>query len=77
MTTDRYSSTNLFSIQGRNALITGGTSGIGFMLAEGLIINGIDTLFITGHESDKTVQEKVSALEAIAHKTSTKCKILG
>jgi short-subunit dehydrogenase involved in D-alanine esterification of teichoic acids len=33
-------SSNLFSLRDKTALITGGSSGIGLMLARGLLING-------------------------------------
>ena len=41
----------LFSVQGRVALITGGTSGVGMMIAKGLVSNGVKT-YVTGLPSD-------------------------
>jgi short-subunit dehydrogenase len=75
MNEDSLTRTNLFGVRGRNALITGATSGIGYMMAEGLIVNGIGTLFITGHRDD--VQEKVLSLQKLADQSHFECKILG
>ncbi|KAH7346811.1 putative short-chain dehydrogenase [Rhexocercosporidium sp. MPI-PUGE-AT-0058] len=41
----------LFSVKGRVALITGGTSGIGLMIAKGLVTNGAK-VYVCGLESD-------------------------
>jgi NAD(P)-dependent dehydrogenase (short-subunit alcohol dehydrogenase family) len=76
MSRDSFVAGNLFSVQGRNALITGATSGIGYMMAEALIINGVETLFITGNDNEDVIQEKVSALQNLAN-TSGGCKVLG
>jgi hypothetical protein len=77
MDKDGLTLTNLFSIQGRNALVTGATSGIGYMMAEGLIVNGVETLFIIGHHADSIVQEKVSSLQKLADDIGLKCKVFG
>ncbi|TVY59421.1 Rhamnolipids biosynthesis 3-oxoacyl-[acyl-carrier-protein] reductase [Lachnellula cervina] len=42
---------NLFSVKGRVALVTGGTSGIGLMIAKGLVTNGAK-VYVCGLESD-------------------------
>lgn len=47
----------LFSLEGKTALVTGGTSGIGRMIAAGLARRGVRT-FITGR--DQAVAEKVA-----------------
>lgn len=49
---DDLISTNLIGIRGRTALITGATSGTGYMMAKGLIVNGIEAVFITGQSDD-------------------------
>ncbi|KAK0103710.1 hypothetical protein ONS95_005717 [Cadophora gregata] len=41
----------LFSVKGRVALVTGGTSGIGLMIAKGLVTNGTK-VYVCGLESD-------------------------
>jgi NADP-dependent 3-hydroxy acid dehydrogenase YdfG len=75
MDADTFTSNNLFSIRGRNALITGATSGIGFMMAQGLIVNGVQTLFITGHDLD--INEKVLILQNLATERKVNCMVLG
>jgi NAD(P)-dependent dehydrogenase (short-subunit alcohol dehydrogenase family) len=52
----------LFDIAGKIALVTGGTSGIGLMIAEGLVRRGVKT-YITGREASRTkeVAERLSA----------------
>jgi hypothetical protein len=75
--TDNLAMANLFGIRGRSALVTGGTSGIGFMMARGLIINGAGTLFITGYEAEKIVQGKISVLQKLADDVGLQCKVSG
>jgi NADP-dependent 3-hydroxy acid dehydrogenase YdfG len=41
----------LFGVQGRVALVTGGTSGVGMMIATGLVSNGVKA-YVTGLASD-------------------------
>ena len=72
-----FAAHNLFGIHGRNALITGATSGIGFMMAEGLIVNGIETLFITGIDNEDVIVEKVSFLQILAENNGQSTTILG
>ena len=52
----------LFSIAGKVALVTGGTSGIGRMIAEGLVARGVRT-YITGRELARTqaVADEIAA----------------
>ncbi|MXO67098.1 SDR family oxidoreductase [Altericroceibacterium endophyticum] len=45
----------LFSLAGKTALITGGTSGIGAMIAQGLVRRGVTT-FITGRDQQRTAE---------------------
>lgn len=77
MDRDNFKKYNLFGIKGRNALITGGTSGIGSMMAEGLIVNGVTQLFITGNEGDVEIKDRIAALQLLADKCGTNCKVLG
>ncbi|KZT65733.1 short-chain dehydrogenase [Daedalea quercina L-15889] len=42
---------NLFSVKGRVALVTGGGTGLGWMIAEGLAVNGA-RVYITGRRKD-------------------------
>lgn len=46
---------NLFSLENKTALITGGTSGIGLMIAQGLVERGVKT-YITGRNADAAQQ---------------------
>jgi NAD(P)-dependent dehydrogenase (short-subunit alcohol dehydrogenase family) len=43
----------LFDISGKIALVTGGTSGIGMMIARGLVARGVRT-YITGRDQNRT-----------------------
>lgn len=43
------------------------------MMADGLIVNGIETLFITGHN----VQEQVSNLQKLADEGHFACTVFG
>lgn len=53
---------DLFSVQGRVALVTGGTSGIGYMIAKGLVEHGAKT-YIVGRNADtcKSIAAELSA----------------
>ncbi|WP_375201502.1 SDR family oxidoreductase [Hyphococcus sp.] len=54
----------LFAVDGKTALVTGGTSGIGLMIARGLVRRGVKT-YITGRDATRTgeLAEKISADE--------------
>lgn len=45
----------LFDIEGKIALVTGGTSGIGLMIARGLVARGVKT-YVSGRDADRTAQ---------------------
>ncbi len=45
----------LFDIGGKIALVTGGTSGIGLMIARGLVARGVRT-YVSGRDAGKTAQ---------------------
>ena len=44
---------HLFDVSGKTALVTGGTSGIGTMIARGLVARGVKT-YITGRDQART-----------------------
>ena len=69
--------TKLFDIQGRNALATGGTSGIGLMMAKGLIANGIGTLYVTGNEPPEVFDQRIRVLHSFAQASGSNCVIYG
>lgn len=43
--------TNLFGLDGKVAVVTGGSRGIGFMIASGLVANGVRT-YITARKAE-------------------------
>ncbi|MBO9670590.1 MAG: SDR family oxidoreductase [Sphingobium sp.] len=45
----------LFDIRGKVALVTGGTSGIGFMIAKGLVARGVKT-YVSGRDAARTAE---------------------
>ena len=47
---------NLFDINGKVALVTGGSRGIGAMIAEGFVKNGVKT-YITSRKSEQCNQK--------------------
>lgn len=46
---------NLFSVKGRVALVTGGSSGIGYMIAKSLVTNGAK-VYIAALAKDEIVE---------------------
>lgn len=54
---------NLFGLQGRIALVTGGGSGIGWMIARGLATNGVK-VYITGRRKQKLEESAASFNES-------------
>ena len=72
-----YAASDLFGIHGRTALITGGTSGIGYMMAEGLVVNGIGILVITGLDDEDVIIQKTKTLQTLADENDQKTVIFG
>ena len=58
---------DLFGVQGRVALVTGGTSGVGMMIAQGLVSNGVKT-YVTGLASDD-IDGAVAKLQRIGRES--------
>ena len=53
---------NLFDVSGRTAIVTGGSRGIGYMIAEGLVRNGAK-VYITSRKAEELDQ----AAEQLGH----------
>jgi NAD(P)-dependent dehydrogenase (short-subunit alcohol dehydrogenase family) len=70
-----FAAANLCGIQGRTALITGGTSGIGFMMAQGLIVNGAKFVIVTGMEPEEEVHRQGKALRQLAMEVGVECRV--
>ncbi|KAL3427898.1 short chain dehydrogenase [Phlyctema vagabunda] len=66
---------SLFGVQGRTALITGGSSGIGLMIARGLVANGC-RVYITALATDP-IQEVVDELREYARSQETGSEVFG
>ena len=60
-------SSNLFSLEGKTAVVTGGTTGIGRALSLGLAEKGADV--IAAARRQQQVDETASAIEALGRKT--------
>ncbi|MBU2341981.1 MAG: SDR family NAD(P)-dependent oxidoreductase, partial [Alphaproteobacteria bacterium] len=60
---------DLFSLEGRTALVTGGSRGIGRMIVEGFLAAGIDRVYITArkggelHETAAELGDKVVPIQ--------------
>ena len=53
--------TNLFSLEGKTALITGGSSGLGLMMAKGLLQNGVRVIIASRqHERCEDALKNIS-----------------
>ena len=59
----------LFSLEGRRALITGSSQGIGFALAKGLAVHGA-AVVLNGRDPGK-IEVAAAELSAVGHKVST------
>jgi NAD(P)-dependent dehydrogenase (short-subunit alcohol dehydrogenase family) len=53
----------LFSVRGKTALVTGGSRGIGYMIAQGLLQAGAETVYISARKAD-AVQAAAQQLSA-------------
>jgi len=63
MSYEHLSAVNLFDVKERVAVITGGGTGLGFIMASTLVVNGAK-VYITGRRPDK-LRESVDKLNAI------------
>lgn len=63
------------NVDGKTALITGGTRGLGYEIAEYFISNGISTLIITSRKADACKAAK-STLEEFANSHGRRVKII-
>jgi len=66
--TDTLSISALFSLQGKSALVTGGSSGIGLMMVEGLLRNGVKVYMVS--RSEKRCLEAMQGLQGLGECTA-------
>lgn len=64
-----------FNVNGKVAVVTGGTRGLGLYCAEALVENGADTVVITSRKADACESAK-KELEEVAAAKNKKCKII-
>jgi NAD(P)-dependent dehydrogenase (short-subunit alcohol dehydrogenase family) len=64
-----------YNVNGKVAVITGGTRGLGLYCAEALVANGAKTVIITSRKQ-KACDESKKLLEDIAKRTNKSCKII-
>ncbi|PLB49836.1 NAD(P)-binding protein [Aspergillus steynii IBT 23096] len=64
--------TSLFDVQGRVAVVTGGSSGLGFMICRGLVTNGAK-VYLVALPSDP-IDAKVVELNALGQKSGGKAE---
>ncbi|CUM52509.1 unnamed protein product [Debaryomyces tyrocola] len=64
-----------YNVNGKVAVITGGTRGLGLNCAEALVANGAKTVIITSRKQ-KACDESKKFLEDIAKRTNKSCKII-
>lgn len=63
MSAEKFSVSELFSLEGKTALITGGSSGLGLIMAKGLLQNGVRVI-IASRKQDRC-DEAMSELEPL------------
>jgi NAD(P)-dependent dehydrogenase (short-subunit alcohol dehydrogenase family) len=71
-------SSNLFSVVGKNVLVTGGSRGIGFMIAKGFATNGANVLLTSRDENACALAAESIQCHHVASNVSTRegCKEL-
>lgn len=64
-----------FNVNGKIAVVTGGTRGLGLYCAEALLLNGASTVVITSRKA-KACEEAQKYLEKLAKDNNKNCKII-
>lgn len=64
-----------YNVNGKTALVTGGTRGLGYDIAEYFVLNGIDTIIITSRKPDACESARKS-LEEYAEKNKKQVTII-
>ncbi|KAG7660772.1 uncharacterized protein J8A68_005734 [[Candida] subhashii] len=64
-----------FNVNGKIAVVTGGTRGLGYYCAEAFVLNGASTVIITSRKA-KACEESKKSLEKTARENGKNCKII-
>ena len=64
-----------YNVNGKVAVVTGGTRGLGLYCAEAFVLNGASVVAITSRKADACAQSK-KYLEDVAAKNGKKVKII-
>lgn len=64
-----------FNVNGKVAVVTGGTRGLGYYCAEAFVLNGASTVVITSRKA-KACEESKQSLEKTARENGKNCRVI-